>query len=256
MKHPSLWCVSLTLMLLTTHANAQDAPDELSQIKQNNTELRAELIELKSAYEALQAEAATLRAELALLKRSNEDLQVQTRELTELAGLTPSGDRVESVSARFTTDYDEDAGQTTVRSGVEAVKIAQGSAADHRLSLAYVYDGREMQTPPDTVTVFIQAIYSGGVYRDQPAAEFEIDGETVDVPIAEYQATPRRVNVAGKRSMRKDDETLILKIDRDLLRRLSRAIQVNISVGTVRMELTRDQAALFRAVQKRIELGA
>lgn len=250
-------CAALLLACFSTHALAQDTADEVARLKQENTELRAELERVKSAYDGLEAETARLRAELAQLKLSNEDLSVQTRELTELAGLTPAGDRVESAASRFTTEYNDKTGQTTVRTGIEELKVTAGSAADHRLSLAYVFDGQQMQAPPDTVSLFIQAFYSGGVYRDRESATFEIDGETVEVPIAGYDATARRVNVAaGKRTIRKDDETLTFKIDQELLRKLARAIQVKITIGTVQLEPTRDQTALFRAIQRRIELGA
>ncbi|MEZ6193287.1 MAG: hypothetical protein R3C45_18600 [Phycisphaerales bacterium] len=257
MKTTTRWCAALLVACFCAHAIAQDTADEAAKLKQQNTELRAELERVKSAYDALEAETAKLRAELAQTKRSNEDLEVQTRELTELAGLTPSGDRVESAASRFTTGFNDETGQTTVRTGIEELKVIIGSAADHRLSLAYVYDGQEMQSPPDTVSLFIQAFYSGGVYRDQATAVFDIDGETVEVPIAEYDVAARRVNVAaGKRSIRKDDETLTFKLDEELLRKLARAIQVKITVGTVQLEMTRDQTALFRAIQRRIELGA
>lgn len=256
MKPTTRWCAALLLICFSTQAYAQDATDEAAQLKRENTELRAELERVKSAYDGLEAETAKLRAELAQMKRSNEDLAVQTRELTELAGLTPAGDRVESAASRFTTEFSDKTGQTTVRTGIEELKVAVGSAADHRLSLAYAYDGHEMQTPPETVSLFIQSFYSGGVYREQQTASFDIDGETVEVPIADYDATSRRVSVAGKRSMRKDDETLTIKIDPELLRQLARAIQVKITIGTVQLEPTRDQTALFRAIQRRIELGA
>lgn len=257
MKPTTRWCTALLLACLSTHAHAQDTTDEIAQLKRGNTELRAELQRVKSAYDGLEAEAAGLRAELAQLKRSNEDLSVQTRELTELAGLTPSGDRAESAASRFTTEYDDKTGRTTVRTGVEELKVARGSAADHRLSLAYSFDGREMQAPPETVSLFIQAFFSGGVYREQKTAAFGIDGETIEVPINDYAANARRVTVAaGKRSIRKDDETLTIKIDHELLRRLARAIEVKITIGTVQLAPTRDQTALFRAIQRRIELGA
>ena len=235
---------------------AQSPGDDLARLKQANADLSAQLAELKTAYEKLEAEAADLRTQLAQLNRNNEDLQVQTRELTELAGLTPAGDRVDSATARFTSEYDHATDRTVVRTGLEKLYVARGSAADHRLSLAYSYPGQEMQTPPQTVSLFIQAKFSGGVYNNQTTAQFDIDGETVDVPIADYDLVRRRVRVAGKHAMDKGDETLTFEFDRDLLRRLARAIQVKITIGTVTLEPTRDQTALFRAIQRRIELGA
>ncbi len=256
MKRPTTLAAVLFSVLSVLPAYAQQQSDELAQVKQENTELRSELAQMKSAYGQLEAETTKLRAELAKLQMNNEDLEVEKRELTELAGLTPSGDRVESVASRFTTEYDDATDQTTVRTGIEELRITRGSAADHRLSLAYSFDGHEMQLPPETIALFIQAKFSGGVYRNHDTATFDIDGETVEVPINDYTANPRRSRIANKRTLRKDDETLTLKIDRELLRRLARAIQIKITVGPVHLEPTRDQTALFRAIQKRIELGA
>jgi hypothetical protein len=230
--------------------------DELARVKQENTELRGELERVKSAYDRLEAETGKLRAELAGLRINNEDLAVQTRELTELAGLTPSGDRVESAASRFTSTFDPETGRTLVRTGIEELRVTRGSAADHRLSLAYFYEGEEMSSPPAIVKMFIQAKFSGGVYREQESATLDIDGETVEIPITDYDSVTRNIRVAGKRTMRKDDEALTFEIDAELLRRLARAIQVKITVGKVHLEPTRDQTALFRAVRKRIELGA
>ncbi|GAB4193338.1 MAG: hypothetical protein Kow00105_07500 [Phycisphaeraceae bacterium] len=245
-----------SMILLGLPANAEDGHEALAALKQENATLRAELERIKSAYRTLELEAEQLRAELARLKSSHEDLEVQTRELSELAGITLSGERIESAEARFRTTFDEQTGRTTVRTGIEELKVLIGSAADHRLSLAYSYDGQVMRQPPQVVSLFIQAFYSGGVYRKQDVALFNIDGDIVEVPITDYQVKSRRMTVAGKRSIRKDDETLVIHLDAELLRRLARAIQVKIQVGTVHLELTRDQTALFRAIKRRIELGA
>lgn len=256
MKRPTVLAAVLFVMLFALPVSAPAQVDELAQLKQQNAELSAELDRVKLAYDQLEAVTDKLHRELAKLKMNNEDLEVEKRELTELAGLTPSGDRVESAASRFTTEYDDATGQTTVRTGVEELSVAKGSAADHRLSLAYSYDGHEMQTPPETIALFIQTKFSGGVYRNQETAIFDIDGEAVEVPIADYDAVARRIRIANKHSKRKDDETLTFKLDRELLRKLARAIQVKITVGPVHLEPTRDQTALFRAIQKRIELGA
>ncbi len=248
----------LAAVVLTSAAVCfADAPaDSVAALKQENADLQAELQRVKAAYDRLEAEMGRLRAQLAELRLNNEDLTVQTQELTELAGLTPAGDRVESASARFTSTYDEASGRTTVRSGIEELKVVKGSAADHRLSLAYSFPGQQMQAPPDVVTMFVQAKFSGGVYKDQETATLDIDGESVTIPITNYDTVSRRVRVAGKRTIRKDDETLTIEIDAELMRRLARAIQFKMTIGTVELEPTRDQTAMFRAVRKRIELGA
>lgn len=255
MKHAPLTLACLLLLLFALPARAQDKASDLAALKQENAELRAELDRVKDAYDKLEAETAKLRAELAKLTSHNEDLEVEKKQLTELAGLTPSGDRVESAQSRFTTEYDEADDTTTVRTGVESI-TAKGSGGENYLSLAYSFPGKDMTDPPDYVMLFIQTKFSGGVYDGVTDAVFDIDGQTVTVPIDDYQAVVRHNRVANKRTVRKDDESVTIKIDRDLLRQLARAIQVKITLGNVRLEPTRDQSALFRAIQKRIELGA
>lgn len=244
------------VLLFALPVCAQDQTDDIAVLKQQNAELRAELARVQKVNDALQAEVDQLRAELTKLTMAMEDLEVEKRELTELAGLTPSGDRVEVAASRFTTKYDDAADTTTVRSGIEKLHVAQGSAADHVFSLAYHYPGKQMQSPPDDVMLYIQARYSGGVYRDVTEATLDIDGQTVTIPIEDYAVVSRKVRVGNKHALNKGDETITLKIDRDLLRQLARAIQLKITLGQVQLEPTRDQTALFRAVRKRIELGA
>ena len=250
------WLACLVVLLFVSVGSAQTSADEAATLQKQNAELRAELDRVKSAYDELEAETAKLQAELAKLRMVKEDLEVEKKELTELAGLTPTGDRVEAAASRFTSEYDEATGKTTVRTGTEKLHVAKGSAVDHQLSLAYSYDGQEMKQRPQTILMFIQARFSGGVYRSKDTATFDIDGEKIEVPIANYEAVARRTRVANKHTLRKDDETLTFEVDQDLFRKLARAIQVKISIGKVDLEPTRDQTALFRAIQKRIELGA
>ncbi len=255
MKYPLAYTCCLIVLLFASASFAQTT-DDVAALQKQNAELRAELERVKSAYDELEAEMAKLQAELAKLQVTKEDLEVEKKELTELAGLTPSGDRVEVAASRFTSKYDESTGKTVVRTGTELLHVVKGSGADHQFSLAYMYDGKQMQEKPKIIKLFIQSRFSGGVYRGAKTATFDIDGETIEVPIADYKATTRTTRIANKHSMRKDDESLTFDLDPDLFRRLARAIQVKITINGVELEPTRDQTALFRAIRKRIELGA
>lgn len=103
--------------------------------------------------------------------------------------------------------------------------------------------------------MFIQALYSGGIYKRDQILELVVDGEPLRLAVVEYDVQRRRTNLAGRRGLRKDDETLTFLLDETALRRLARAVSVTGRVGVASFELTRDQIALFTAIYKRINQG-
>lgn len=202
------------------------------------------------------ARVAELEAEVARLRRQNEDLRGEKEQLTELAGVTAEGERVASQEARITSAYDESTGMTTVRTQPERLVLRQGSHADHYLSLAYEYPGQKMASPPRDVLMFIQAAFSGGVYRGESTLELTLDNqETLSLPIRSYDVAHRQVGIGAKKRVNKGDETLTFALDAEALRKLARSTTASGRIGRVRFDLSRDTLAMFKAVQKRLEMG-
>lgn len=273
----------VAIVMLTAPGVVADAgpPPEVERLRREVDELQRTVAALKAQNATLRTqwgqatlEINRLRAQLAgqgglsslpadeqagdqveRLRRENEDLRSQAAQLTQLAGLAPRDERVGSQAGRITATYDAEADRTTVRTEQERLEVTAGSRARHFLSLAYSYDGQAMTSPPAEVTLFIQAVYSGGIYGSEQPLELTIDGQAVTVRAADYHVNRRSSRIAGRSQVSRDDETVTFLVDADLLRRLSRAVAVTGRLGGVSFELTRDQMALFTAVKQRIESG-
>jgi hypothetical protein len=197
---------------------------------------------------------AHLEAELARVRRQNRELQTQRDQLTELAGVASEGERVAGVDARLTTE--RAGGEVVVRTTTERLRMTRGTRADHLLSLAYVYDDGDRPTESTPVTAFIQAVFSGGLYGRVSDVVFTLgDGDELVVPITNYSLNPRSAGAAGKRRTDKSDETLTLRFSPEAMRAMAGAVSATGRMGHVEFELDRDALALFRAVQRRIEMG-
>jgi hypothetical protein len=222
--------------------------DQLQLLQTENEQLKAQLEQLKARIAALEKSNTTLQV-------VNEDLEVEKKNLTELAGMTAQGKRIASRRALIETLYNDQQHKTIVRSKPEKLTITRGSGADHFISAAYSYRGREMNDKPQTIRWYIQTKFSGGIYRGRDQIELDIDGQIHHVAITDYKARRRRTGAAGKAQSNRDDEVLAIAIDAALLRQLARAGVVTGRIGHIRFELTLDQIATFKALRKRIELG-
>jgi hypothetical protein len=241
MKLPLLALASLLWFLsLVPPTFAQDA-SELDRLRAENAQLRTEIEQL--------------RAELAHLRAANEDLRIEKEQLTELAGVTAEGQQIESAEALIQSQYDAAVNQTVVRTATTPLNMTAGTHADHYMSLLYSFEGQTMSAPPASITMHLQSLHTGGQYRDQPQITFIIDGQSVPTAVSDYRATRKQINRAGKSRSSRDDETLTITIDAELLRKLARATVVEGRLGQATFLLSSNQVATFKAVRKRIELG-
>ena len=130
------------------------------------------------------------------------------------------------------------------------------SRADHYLSLTYTTStpapGSAHTAGP--VTGHLQTRYSGGVHAGKDLV-FVLDGEAMPVAVTGYRVTGRQTGVAGKRRTDKSDEHLSFTLTPEQLRRVARAVDAEGRLGNVTFRLSRDDIAMFTAVQARIEKG-
>ena len=232
-----------------------DQENQLQSLREENAKLKAQVAELTAANAALVQKVAALEHSNETLVEVNEDLTVQKKNLTELAGMTPEGKRVQSRRALIEILYNDKEQKTIVRSKAEKLIITRGSGADHFMSTAYSYPGKEMQSPPQNIRWYIQTKFSGGIYHGRKNVKLNIDGESYQAPIINYDARRRSTGMAGRRRTSSDDETLTIQVDAKLLRALGRATSVTCQISHVHFELTPDQIATFTAMRKRIELA-
>lgn len=230
------------MIALSPFAFAEESGSELERLQQENATLRARVAELE--------------ARIKQLETRGEDLEAEKQQLEQLAGVTTSGQKIESRRALIQSSYDADAGRTVVRSQPEKLSITHGSRDDHYVSVAYVYAGEKLDGEPEKVTVFIQSVMSGGSYNATTPLDLTLDdGEAMTVKPSNYDRVRKQTRTGQKGGSRTDNETLTYDLTWEQLRRLARAVEATGRIGNTRFELTGDQLATFKAVRERVELG-
>jgi len=231
------WMIALTPLAL-----AEAGDSELERLRKENAALRARV--------------AALEARIERLENRGQDLEAEKQQLEQLAGVTTSGQKIESKRALIQSRFDSDSGRTVVRSKPEKMSITHGSRADHYLSIAYSYPGEKIETEPEHVTVFIQSLMSGGDYGHDTALELTLDdGESLSIKPSNYQRVRKQTRTGQKGGSRTDNETLTYELTWAQLRRLARAVEATGRIANTRFELTGDQIATFKAVRERVDIG-
>jgi len=218
------------------------------------THRTGENYELRQQLGRLQQRLHETETELTQLRTENAHLRKQQQRLIQLAGMTPTGELVRSRHAMIEQWYDNHQDQTIVRSKPDEVTKIHGSRKFHSMTLGYSYPGREPTGPAPTLRWHIQSIFSGGAYQNEPQLRLRIDGEEVILAIVDYHRKKRQSSIAGRRRANRDDETLIMDVDKPLLDRISWAMEVQVAIKNIRFMLSRNQIASFEAMRERIEL--
>ncbi len=221
--------------------------DELAQLREENAALREQV-------QTLLAEVESLRARVAELQGETDALQNRSDELEALAGLVPQTERVQGQAARIEHAFDEETQTSTVTTRADALTVNRGSRQAHWMSCVYTYPGEpgsHPATPTQAVQWHLMTQRTGSLYRRLESATLRIDeDETITLLSQGYDRTFRR-----ERGNDRSDERFYFALDLETLRRLSNAVTAELELGPVRITLTPDQIATFRALVLRIEQG-
>ncbi|MEM6553264.1 MAG: hypothetical protein AAF750_14200 [Planctomycetota bacterium] len=291
---PARWITLLCLTLLPmSHASAQATQpvpaDELTRLRAENAELRrelaqlkAELAQLRKGQEALTEETKQLQAETRQLAEEAERLTEQKQqladekqelaqekqqladdkeELQELAGVTTDGRIAEDADARIKSAYDAAADRTAYWIEFEEVQDTDRTRDPYFIAVRAEHPGQSPTAdaaPTVRLTVFAQ--FSGRTHRSQLPLQVLIDGQPATdagagVPVAAYDRNPRSNRIGGKRQDT-SDESLAFDLPPDLFTQLRDARTVTLALGRIRLNLDRDQVAVFRALGRRVEPAA
>lgn len=246
--------IPLTLLVLTCLALPVLGEDDAE--KKRLADLEAEVARLRD-------ENQKLREQLDVTETAKEDLTVERTRLEQLAGMTAKGELVESRIAQVRTTFDEAADLTSVVTVPEAIQGPGGLQwTEHRMSVRYAHPGRQPTAElPDTFHFDIFTIDNPDTrYRSLRSVTFIIDGESLELPVANYEILETRTRVTrvrtGNRTTSTFREQLTVDFDRPTLHRLSRATEVQIMLFRTRFTLSRENIATFVAVRERLQGGA
>lgn len=197
---------ALLPLLLVLAATALAAPDEAARLRDENERLRVRI-------ETLERENARLR---------------------DLAGLRPD----EPASARDRVRITDAPDGERIEADEIALVVTDGSRAAHVLHLGTDADGRARGV--------IETTFSSGIHRYVDALELVLDGETVRVPVVDYDAT--RVSAGPpQRRRRRDHERVTVALPPAVLGRAAEARTLDARLGRVRFRLDATGRATLRA---------
>jgi hypothetical protein len=188
------------------------------------------------------AENARLRARIAELESELAGLRAEKRDLQIVAGIAPAdaGERAErAVRERLTTSAA--GGTTTVTTPPLRLDVTHGTAARHWVRF-------RAAGASDAVLMVVSTRASGGIYRGVPHAVIDVDGASIACAVVGYDS--RRVTAGTARApVRRDDETVTLRLPPAAIERLAAARQARGRLGPVRFTLSDPQLAAVRVVR-------
>lgn len=187
---------------------------------------------------------ARLETENKALRAQVEQLQTENKRLAVMAGVVPKSDDVANVTPLITTQTDPQTHKTTVSTPVMILHM-EDSTARHLIDLNYSKEG---SGAPHAV-LSIRTYFSGTLYFILKQMTWTIDGQTVTTPVGSYRNNYR--TIGGKVSVRNDDEFLTFDLPMDVVARIGNATDVKGELGRMHFKLTREQIALFRAMDLR-----
>jgi hypothetical protein len=223
--HLAAIVAGVLLLPSSAHADPRDCPAELERLEAEN--------------ERLEAEVAELRARLGGLEAENLDLKV-------VAGVTPPGagpDGEAAAAASLTEVVAGDARVVATR-GSE-LPVTRGSSATHWVSFRYQRSG---DGPPEAITMVVRTWFSGGIYRGVRSLHLAADGQEIECPVTDYDATAIRGG-GRHRQVRRDHEFVTVAIPAAALDRITAADRVTGKLGRMGFAFDGSQRAALRVIR-------
>jgi hypothetical protein len=196
--------------------------------------------------------------ELERLRAENARLQERVRQLeAENAALrspTASGDRglVAALTERATEAVVESPGPRPGTSRVETEPSRLAGLGSGKSRHWLIWRGERLAGGgrAEAASMIVDSVDSGGVYRDVKVIALVVDGQPVDVPVADYRM---QINTTGRGTgARQRGESVTARVPTDVLDRLAGAASVSGRVGSTPFRLTPQQLADVREFAKRL----
>lgn len=201
--------------------------------------LKARIAELERENEALKAELAAMRGELKTVQTAKAELETQQAEQRE-----------QRQAMYIVSQYDPKAGKTRLVSKPVALDVSHGSRAGHYLQLTAEGTGRNDKNPTFTMTV--SAYAAGRIYHVAKNLELTVDGQSMVLPIVNYERDKKMTGSPKNRTDR-SDEYLTFRLTADQVRQIGKASAVTGRAGSVRYKFSNNLIRLFSAAAESID---
>jgi outer membrane murein-binding lipoprotein Lpp len=213
-------------------------------------QLQAKVERLERENQQLRQRVAELEQLVASLREQKQQAE-RTRERIEAEYTAAESERIERQVERT---YDARADRTTVSTGAAELAIETGTRATHKIAYRYAHAGRTLNEPIETVTLRLGAFGAGPIYRADDVLKLQLDGQAVELPVAEYNREARYVG-STKTRRRVDDLMLEFRVPADLLDRMVDADRVTATLGHVELHFPQDAIELTALVRDAIGRG-
>lgn len=169
------------------------------------------------------ARIAALQAEVARLEADKKAMARQTRE-----------DRSRQMRIHLSRYTDQQTGRAMLATRPRQLNITHGSRAEHWLWLEAPAKNTA-DAPPGALAVQLQTAFSGDAYRHTEQIELTADGQSLSLPVTDYQYQRRRTGGRNKRDI--SDEQLTLRMTLDQLQQIIDAGEVSGKIAFVQFDL-------------------
>jgi hypothetical protein len=173
--------------------------------------------------ESSDSRIAALEAQVAQLKAQKQAMAEQTRE-----------DRSRRMRIHLSRYKDDQTGRAMLATRPRQLKITHGSRAEHWLWLEAPAPQAGHATP-DAIAVQLQTAFSGDAYRHTDHVELAADGQSLSLPVVDYEYQRRRTGGRNKRDI--SDEHVTLRMTLDQLRQIIDAAEVSGTIAYVQFDL-------------------
>ncbi len=195
------------------------------------------------------AENARLAARVAALEARVGRLDVEKRDLEIVAGVrSEAAERDADAAVRDGLATTVAGGRATVTTPLRQVTVTHGSRAPHWVRFRLTRPATSTDPPP-RVFVDVTTRGSGGIYRGLESMTLTADdGNAFPAAVIAYDAD-RATAGGGRKTTRRDDESLTIELPAATLARLAAAERIAGRLGPVRFTFGDDQRAALRVLQ-------
>jgi len=192
-----------------------------------------ELADLRAENARLKAENAQLKQRIGQLENTNQQIVAQAKQA------------VAQKQAHYLATTEQSDGSKTVTTYARRLPVTRGKIRH----TSYQFSG---SSNGGDVTLTIIAGMSPGMFRTAKQLELEVDGQSLNLPIADYQSKRRRSGAGSRTGTTLYDETVIIKLSPAQVAQLAKADMIVGTLGLAQLGFSREDYNLLTVLAESI----